>query len=149
MNDPCETTQPHGIRFSLTALLTSVFVIGVALGWWADRTNLQQKLDRSIEAAMFGKLKLLEDLQRSECLGVDVTAFPEVLKFADNQRKFSRESSSWDQLAKGQQGEVCEGRECIVYYFRTAIENREGILGFDVVTVDGNIVSVNPVYPLV
>jgi hypothetical protein len=118
------------------ALLTFVLVVGLVLGCWADRTRLQRKLELATEAARFGKLKLFEDLRRPEVVGMDVSKFPEVLRFADDRLDDSSVSLLWDRVAKDR-----EGRKCVGYYFQTA-EFEEGHPGFYVLTVDGTIVGV-------
>ena len=143
MNDSHAAPASGRPRFSLAALLTSVLVVAILLGWWADRRGLQRDLNRlrvkmegQTQAARFGKQKLFEDLRSPEVIGRDISHFPEVPAFADDTSDDSMAPGLWDRVAADR-----EGRKCVSYYLQTA-ELEEGHPGYYVLTIDGKIVAV-------
>ena len=131
-------------QFSLFALLTSVMVVAILFGWWADRRGLKTefvrlhaKLKRQTQAARFGKLKLLEDLRRPNVVGSDIADFPQVPAFADDISDDSMAPLLWDRAAADR-----KGKQCVGYYFQTA-DVEEGHPGYYVLTVNGKIVAVD------
>lgn len=143
MSDTAGASSRCRPQFSLATLLLSVVTVAVCCAWWQDHTSGQRKLDRAAEAARFGKLKLYEQLRDPETIGMAVTQFPEIRKFADKTFDEGTMPELWKQTAESRAGKSCVG-----YYFQFGeSENapitawaQDGATGFYVLTINERIV---------
>ncbi|MCL4855623.1 MAG: hypothetical protein KJZ78_30015, partial [Bryobacteraceae bacterium] len=106
MSDTAGANSRSRLQFSLATLLLSAVTVAVCCAWWQDHTSGQRQLDRAVEAARFGKLKLYEQLRGPETIGMAVTQFPEIRKFADKTFDEGTMPELWKQLGESRAGQM-------------------------------------------
>lgn len=139
------TQAPSGWRprFGLRSLLMSLLFVSVAMGWWTDRRHLQRELVLATEAAKFGKLKLLEQLERPGVVGTDISQFPEVPRLAD---RIEGDRGGDEILRSALRGTKLEYERFDGYYFKTGTL-ADPLPGFYVWTFQGRVVFIERIPP--
>jgi len=126
-------------KFSVKGFLTLVAFLAVCLGWWVDRSQLKEQMDRLGKQAAYGKGRFLFTLMESEMELEEWTVKdqPRIGELADGTFDESFAPKHWERARR-----VHPGEQCIGYYYNgTWPEERDK--RFYVFTVDGKIALVD------